>query len=84
MKFKTNLASLLLGAALGCAAMLTMAATSSSTLPFGRFQLVVSENYLFKIDTSTGKVWRTFTSSPSKEFMAPNIPTGEKEPEKEK
>ena len=74
MKIKTNITSLLIGAAFGIAAILTMAAASSSTLSYGRFQLLAADNNLFKIDTSTGQVWRSFVSGPSKDFMAPNLP----------
>ena len=74
MKFKTNIVSLLIGTALGAAAVLSIAAVSSTdSSAYGRFQLVVTENYLFKIDTATGQVWNTYANSPSKSFMAPNI-----------
>lgn len=73
MKNKLNIKSMLFGAATGAVAMLTIAATSSQTLPYGRFQLITAEGYLFKIDTSTGQVWRTYVSNPGKDFMAPNL-----------
>lgn len=73
MKIKTNLVSLLAGVALGAVAVLSIAATSMETFSTGRFQLVVTDNYVFKIDTATGQVWHTLTSSPSREFMRPNI-----------
>ena len=74
MRIKTNITSLLIGAAFAVAAMMTMAAASSSTLSYGRFQLVAADGYIFKIDTSTGQVWRSILSNPSKEFLAPIIP----------
>ena len=80
MKQKTNVVSILIGAAFGVLALVTVAATSSQTLPYGRFQLVAADNYIFKIDTTTGQVWRSFVNSTSKEFMAPNVsePNAEK------
>jgi len=80
MKHKFNITSMLVGAAIGTVAMLTIAATPSSpTLSYGRFQLVTSDHYLFKIDTSTGQVWRTLVNSPSDKFMAPIIPAPREE-----
>lgn len=73
MKIKTNLASLLAGIAIGAIAILSIAATSTDSAASGRFQLLATENNLFKIDTATGQVWRTWVNSPSKEFMQPNI-----------
>ena len=76
MKLKTNLVSLLIGTALGAAAVLSIAAATSTSTDSsfnGRFQLLAADSYLFKIDTTTGQVWRTWTSSPSKDFMMPNI-----------
>ena len=74
MKHKLNLTSLLLGAALGVIAMLTIAAVSTPTQTSGRFQLLATDVYLFKIDSGSGQVWRTHTHSLSTDFMAPNIP----------
>lgn len=73
MKFKTNIVNLLIGTALGAAAVLSIAAASTDSFYCGRFQLVVTENYLYKIDTATGQVWNTYANSPSKSFLAPNI-----------
>jgi hypothetical protein len=75
MKKNLNITSLLLGAALGVIATLTIAAaaSSSSTLPYGRFQLIATDNYVFKIDTTTGQVWRSFASSTASDFMKPNL-----------
>ena len=40
----------------------------------GRFQLVAtSDGNIFKIDTTTGQVWKTTSSSPSSDFMSPNV-----------
>jgi hypothetical protein len=80
MKHKSNIASLLLGATLGVVAMLTIAAaTSTQPQPAGRFQLLAADSFLFKIDTGTGQVWRTYVNSPSQEFKAPNLPAPEAE-----
>jgi hypothetical protein len=73
LKYKTNIVSLLIGTALGAAAVLSIAAASTDASAYGRFQLLAADTYLFKIDTATGQVWRTWINSPSKEFMAPNI-----------
>jgi len=73
MKIKTHFQSLIIGVTLGIAAMLTMAAASFSPLSPGRFQLVAADHYLFKIDTSTGRVWQTSSSAPTSDFMAPNL-----------
>ena len=73
MKPKFNLVSMLMGAALGAVAILTIAATTAQTLPYGRFQLLATDNYLFKIDTSTGQVWKTSVNAPARDFLAPNL-----------
>jgi hypothetical protein len=75
MKKNSNIVSLMIGAAFGAVVVLSVAAATSSspTLSYGRFQLLASEQRIFKIDTSTGQVWMSFINSPSKEFMAPNV-----------
>jgi hypothetical protein len=74
MKLKTNLISLVIGTAIGASALLSVAAVTSTDTEFcGRFQFIVTADYLYKIDTTTGQVWRTWTSQPSNEFMAANI-----------
>jgi len=73
MKIKSNLLSLLAGVALGSVAVLSIAAVQTGNFPCGRFQLLATENSLFKIDTATGQVWQTWVSSTSREFMRPNI-----------
>jgi hypothetical protein len=73
MNKKTNIKSMMIGAALGVLGLLAVAASTTQTLPFGRFQLVATDNYIFKIDTTTGQVWRSYANSTSKEFMAPNV-----------
>ena len=73
MKIKSNLVSLLTGAAIGAVAILSIAAASTETFSCGRFQLLASDGYLFKIDTATGQVWRSYINGTSKEFMRPNI-----------
>ena len=72
MKIKSNLVSLLAGVALGTLAVLSIAAVSTDYAG-GRFQLLATDRFLYKIDTSTGQVWRTYVDSPSREFMQPNI-----------
>ena len=39
----------------------------------GRFQLIVADGYMFKIDTATGQVWKTDMSQPQADFMKPNL-----------
>jgi len=73
MKIKSNLVSLLAGSALGAVAVLSIAATQMETLSCGRFQLVVTDNWAFKIDATTGQVWHTQAGYPSKEFLRPVI-----------
>jgi hypothetical protein len=77
MKIKSNLVTLLAGVAIGAMAILSIAAVQTETLSCGRYQLLATDNFIFKIDTATGQVWHTYTSSPSKEFMRPNIKTSE-------
>jgi hypothetical protein len=76
MKTKSNLISLLVGAALGAGAVLSIAAIQTDTSSGGRFQLLVSNDKLFKIDTATGQIWWNWLSSlgnPSSGIMRPNI-----------
>jgi hypothetical protein len=77
MKTKSNLVTLLAGVAIGAAAVLSIAAVQTDASSCGRFQLLASENNLFKIDTATGQVWQTWVNSPSRDFMRPNIKTSE-------
>ena len=67
-----NIKSLLIGTALGAILVLSMAAATTPTSPYGRFQLAAADGYLFKIDTTTGQVWKTFTTNPSPGFMSAN------------
>jgi len=81
MQNKSNLKSLLLGATLGAILVLSIAAaTPTPSSPYGRFQLAFDQNYLFKIDTTTGQVWRSFPGNPSAQFMSaiigPNVSAG--------
>ena len=74
MKIKSNLITLLSGAALGAVAVLSIAAVQQTeTLSCGRFQLLATDNYIFKIDTATGQVWHSYMNPLSKEFMRPNL-----------
>jgi len=77
MKIKSNLVSLLAGGALGTLAVLNIAATSTDYAAGGRFQLLATDRFVFKIDTSTGQVWRSYVDGPSKEFLQPVIKTPE-------
>jgi hypothetical protein len=52
MKIKSNLVNLLAGAALGSIAVLSIAAASTETFSYGRFQLIAVDHSVFKIDTS--------------------------------
>ena len=70
MQIKIDLKSLVLGAVLGAFVVFTMAAaTSQSSSCGGRYQLVTTENYIFKIDSETGQTWYTYASNPSKAFL---------------
>ena len=73
MKIKSNIASLLAGIVLGAVAILSIAATSTDPSAPGRFQLLSVDRFIFRIDTATGQVWRTFIDGPSREFMQPVI-----------
>ena len=76
MKAKLNPTSLLLGAILGALTTLTIAATTISTQTgtAGRFQLLATDNNVFKIDTATGQVWRTYATHDLGNFAKPNAP----------
>ena len=54
MKIQPNLVTLLAGAAIGAVAVLSIAAVQTETLSCGRFQMLATDNYVFKIDTATG------------------------------
>ena len=86
MQIKIDLKSLVLGAVLGAFVVFTMAAaTSQSSSCGGRYQLVTTENYIFKIDTETGQTWYTYASNPSKPFLfAPGAPPAPAAPQAEK
>jgi hypothetical protein len=58
---------------MGAVIVLSIAAATTETSPYGRFQLAMTDNYIFKIDTTTGQVWKSITSIPSKEFMSANV-----------
>ncbi len=73
MKIKSNLVSLITGSAIGAIAVLSIAAVQTETLSCGRFQMLATDNYVFKIDTATGQIWHSYANSPSKEFLRPNI-----------
>jgi len=77
MQNKLDIKSLGLGVAMGAIIVLSVSAASTSGASYGRYQLVVAEpaNYapvIYKIDTSTGQIWRSNAGGPSAEFMAPN------------
>jgi len=72
MQKKIDIKSMVIGAALGAAIMLSVAAASTQTASGGRYQLVVADGYALKIDTSTGQIWRTFLTKPEPDFMAAN------------
>src|ERR1017187_8188321 len=54
MQNKTNIKSMVIGAALGALLVLSIAAATTQTSPYGRFQLATGDGYIFKIDTTTG------------------------------
>ena len=64
---------MLIGAALGAILVLSIAAATSENSHDGRFQLTATDNYMFKIDTSTGQVWKALTAAPGSDFMSANI-----------
>jgi len=51
---------------------LSIAAATTESSPAGRFRLTAGEGYIFKIDTTTGQVWKTFLSNPAAGFMSAN------------
>jgi len=73
MRNKTNIRTLLIGTALGALLVLSIAAATTQTSAYGRFQLATGEGYIFKIDTTTGQVWKSFTTNPSAGFMSANV-----------
>ena len=47
---------------------------STEGIKSGRFQLVgTTDGNIFKIDTATGRVWKTSSADPSAEFMSPIV-----------
>jgi len=72
MQKKIDIKSIVFGAALGAVIMLSVAAASTQTWSGGRYQVVVADGYILKIDSSTGQVWRTLLSTPNPDFMAAN------------
>jgi hypothetical protein len=83
MNSTLNRTSLILGIFVGAAAVLTVAATnlnSTQTGTAGRFQLLAADSYLFKIDTETGQVWRTYLTHDLSNFGKPNVVPPSSEP----
>jgi len=76
MQNRTDIKSLLIGAIMGALMVLAIAAATSESPPYGRFQLAMTDNYVFKIDTTTGQVWKSLTGAPSKEIMSANVGVG--------
>ena len=70
MQTKIDIKSMVLGAALCAVVMLSVAAATTQNSSSGRYRLVAGDSYAWKIDTTTGQVWRTASGSPSKDFMA--------------
>lgn len=64
--------NMLIGAALGALIVLSFGAATTQTSPYGRYQLATGDGYIFKIDTTTGQVWKSFTTRTSGDFMAVN------------
>ena len=76
MNNKLNLTSLILGAVLGALAVFTMGAANSSstqTNAAGRFQLLAVDGSVFKLDSQTGQVWRSYVNSVLKSFCKPVV-----------
>ena len=73
MQNKINIKSLLLGTVLGTLIVVSIAAATTQTLAYGRFQLATGDGCIFKIDSTTGQVWKSYTSQPSAEFMSANV-----------
>jgi hypothetical protein len=72
MENKVNMKSMFLGATLGAVVLLCGAAVNSQSHPNGRYQLVVTDSYVFKIDTTTGQVWKSLVKSTQTKFMEAN------------
>jgi hypothetical protein len=73
MQNRINIKSLLIGATMGSVIMLVIAAATTDSPHYGRFQLAMTDNYIFKIDTMTGQVWKSLTSNPSSAIMSANV-----------
>jgi hypothetical protein len=76
MQNRTNIQSTLIGAAFGALIVLSIAAATTHSPSFGRFQLAVGDNLsgsVWKVDTAIGQVWRIPVSNPSPQFMSANV-----------
>ena len=73
MQTKMNVKSLVLGLVLGSAIVLSVGAVSTQRAYNGRFQLVVHDGYVLKVDTATGQVWKAGLRTMSDGFKSPNI-----------
>lgn len=71
MKKNVDIKSMLIGAGLGAVVMMCVAAASSQNWTSGRYQLVVSDHYAYRIDTATGQIWQASASSLTSNFKAP-------------
>jgi hypothetical protein len=73
MQNRTDIKSLLIGAAMGALMVLAIAAATTESPSYGRYQLAMTDNYIFKIDTTTGQVWKSLTGNPSQQIMSANV-----------
>lgn len=76
MKMQLDVKSLVLGAVVGCLALVSVAAVGqgSGLQLMGRFQLMMNDQYIYKIDTKTGQVWKGRAHSAGSSIMNANIP----------
>jgi hypothetical protein len=72
MKRQIEIKSLVIGLLIGVGALLCIAAEATHS-GGGRFQLLATDGFLFKIDTTTGQVWKTDVSRPDSSFIKANL-----------
>jgi len=72
MKSKIDIRSMVIGAVVGAVVMFSVGAVPKQTSSWGRYQLVSTDGYMLKIDTTTGQIWSTFLTKPDAGFMDAN------------
>ena len=73
MNSRIEIKSLILGVLVGIGAILSIAAETTQSPCGGRFQLLAIDGSLFKIDTTSGQVWKTDVSRPDSAFKKANL-----------